>query len=462
MEVVDVDELTLATASEFLDRRDLSARELLDATLQRLDETEPRVGAYRCVMRDEAMDAARRADEELAGRGQWRGPLHGVPVAVKDLCYTVDASTEAGSEVLKGFRSTYDATVVQRLRAGGAIIVGKTTTTEFGYTGGTETRNPWDPKRSASGSSVGSAVSVAVRSCLGAVGTDGGGSIRSPAAANGVVGIKPTWGLVSRHGVLGSDSLSQVGSIARTVTDCALVLGLLAGPDIFDPETTHAPVIDYCSGIRQDVRGLRLGVERNFLNDSSTSDLARSAVNDVLRAFRELGVTVVDVELEDFDLILAVFFAVYACETAAKHREMLKEMKAKYGSALRQLIQMGQLVPVADYVVALQLRRRLRDAVHRIFERHNLDSMLVPGCAPAPILSDRAFDLFDLDVRSSLANLTGLPAISVPAGFSADGAPLAFELYGSPFGESVLFQMARAYEALNSWYRRVPPAAKGS
>lgn len=459
---VDVDELTLSSASESLDRRKLSARELLDATLARLDETEPRVAAFCRVMRDEAMDAARRADEEMAGRGQWRGPLHGVPVAVKDLCFTADAPTEAGSAALRGFRPAYDATVVRRLKEGGAVIIGKTTTSEFAAGGGTpDTRNPWDPRRTAGGSSTGSGVSVAVRSSFGTIGTDAGGSIRSPAAANGVVGLKPTWGLVSRHGVLMSDSLSHVGPLARTVTDCALLLGVLAGPDVFDPETSRAPVRDYAGMVDRDVRGIHLGVEVNFLRDEATSEAARTTVDDVVESLRKLGVRVSEVEFDDFDLILPVFNATFYPEATARYRESFERDRAKYGQWFRRVVQLGQLLPVGDYVVAQQLRRRLGDTMRRLFERHRLDCMIVPGMAPAVFREDRPSNLFDMKLRGSLANLTGLPVISVPAGFSDEGVPLGVELYGRPFDEGTLFQVAAAYEALNSWHRRVPPAAKG-
>lgn len=461
----DLDELTLGSASELLDRRKLSSRELLDALLGRIDETEPRVGAYRQVMRESALDAACRADEELAERGQWRGPLHGIPVAVKDLCYTADAPTEAGSELLRGFRSTYDATVVQRLRNGGAIIVGKTTTSEFASAGGgsTTTRNPWDPQCTPSGSSTGSAVSLAVRSSLGTIGTDAGGSIRGPAASNGVVGMKPTWGLVSRFGVLSSDSLSHVGPLARTVDDCALLLGVIAGPDRLDPETARARVFDYAGDVERGASGIRLGVELNFLRDDRTADLARSAVEDALASFHALGVEVIEIEFDDVELILPVLHAIFVAETGARHRDLLTQKKTVYGERLRQLVQLGQLVPVSDYIVAQQLRRRLGNGLRRLFERHHLDCMIVPAhAAPASVRSDRPPSLLDFDLRCGLANLTGLPAISVPAGFTDNGLPLAFELYGRPFGERTLFQVAAAYERLNSWFRRVPPAVKGS
>ena len=274
--------------------------------------------------------------------------------------------------------------------------------------------------------------------------------------------MKPTWGLVSRHGVLSSDSLSHIGPLACTVTDCALLLGVIAGPDDLDPETARARTSDYAGGVERGASGIRLGVELNFLHDDRTGDLARSAMENAIESFRTLGVEVAEVQFDDVPLILPVLHAIFVAETAARHRDLLKQKKSMYGERLRKLVQLGQLVPVSDYVVAQQLRRRLGDALRRLFERHRLDCMILPThAAPASLLKNRPSSLLDFDLRCGLANLTGLPALSVPAGFSDEGLPLAFELYGRPFGERTLFQVAAAYERLNSWYRRVPPAVKG-
>ena len=259
----DLWRLTLRDAADRLAARELSAVELLDATLERLHETEPSVHAYITLMEDSAKKQAAAADAEM-GHGHWRGPLHGIPVGVKDLYYTQGVKTQAGSRVLEGFVPDHDSTVVAKLKDGGAVIVGKTVTHEFAY--GQDipaTRNPWNTDCYPGGSSAGSGVSVAVGSAFAAVGTDTGGSIRVPASVNGVVGLKPTNGRVSGYGVIPmSPTLDNAGPMARTAEDCALMLGVIAGYDPKDTGSIDEPVADYTEGLPRGVEGLRLGLDR--------------------------------------------------------------------------------------------------------------------------------------------------------------------------------------------------------
>src|SRR5215217_6925959 len=263
MGLSDITALTMSEAGRLVHKKTVSAAELVEATLGKVEETEPTVHAYAAVLADSARKAATLADREMA-RGHWRGPLHGIPVAVKDLCYTKDAPTEAGSKVLAGYVPPYDATVVTRLYEAGAIILGKTVTHEFAWgVNVPPTRNPWRLTCYPGGSSAGSGVAVSVRSAFGAIGTDTGGSIRIPAAVNGIVGLKPTFGRVSRYGVvpLGT-SLDHVGPLTRTVEDNAIMLRAIAGYDAADGGSIDEPVIDYRSDLATGVQGLVIGVER--------------------------------------------------------------------------------------------------------------------------------------------------------------------------------------------------------
>jgi aspartyl-tRNA(Asn)/glutamyl-tRNA(Gln) amidotransferase subunit A len=285
--MAELTELTICEAGDLLRRRVVSAVDLTEATLQRIEETEPVVHAYALVLAERARRSAHHADREAA-QGRWRGPLHGIPVAVKDICYMRDLPNEAGSRVLAGFVPGYDATVVQHLEDAGAVIVGKTVTHEFAYGVNTPpTRTPWNLECYPGGSSAGSGVSVTVGSAFAAIGTDTGGSIRVPAAVNGIVGLKATYGRVSRHGVvpLGT-SLDHVGPLTRTVDDCAIVLKAIAGHDAADGGSLKEPVPDYRAGLDAGAQGLVIGVERaHFFYEGVTAEV-RSAVEAVLDELR--------------------------------------------------------------------------------------------------------------------------------------------------------------------------------
>jgi aspartyl-tRNA(Asn)/glutamyl-tRNA(Gln) amidotransferase subunit A len=464
--VTELWRLSLRAASDGLARKEFSAAELLDSTLERLRETEPSVHAYVTLMETSARRQAAVADDELR-RGHWRGPLQGIPVGVKDLCYTEGVPTQAGSRVLEGFVPGHDATVVRRLKEAGAVIVGKTVTHEFAY--GQDippTRNPWSTDCYPGGSSAGSGVSVAVGSAFGAIGTDTGGSIRVPASVNGVVGLKPTYGRISKYGVFPmSPTLDTVGPMARTAEDCALMLGAVAGFDPLDGGSIDEPVPDYAAELGRGIKGLRLGVDRDYFFYKHVSDDVRAAAEATVARLSDLGATVVEVRIPELELAAAVGMTILLADTSEWHHRLLRSHADKYVPATRVMLELGEMVLAAPYVHAQRVRTALRDRLRNAFAMHRLDSLI------GPTLPNTTMPVEKLSVDLTgegetalstflhhcfLGNVFGIPALSLPCGFSPQGLPIGFQLYGRPFQESTLFQIAHAYQEVSDWHTRRP------
>jgi aspartyl-tRNA(Asn)/glutamyl-tRNA(Gln) amidotransferase subunit A len=459
--------LTIAEAGERLGRGDVTANELLDAVLERLRETEPEVHAYAGLMDETARDEAERADRELQ-HGSRRSPLHGIPVAVKDLLYTRGFPTSAGSKVLEGFVPDYDAVVVERLREAGAVLVGKTVTHEFAYGQDVPpTRNSWDRRCYPGGSSAGSGVGVAVGSAFGAIGTDTGGSIRVPASVNGIVGLKTTAGRVSRRGVFPmSATLDSVGPLTRTVEDCALVLGVVAGRDRGDATAIDEPVPDYRAHLSERLEGIRVGVERDYFFYDGVRPDVRAAVEAAIDELGALGAEVVDVpRIEYIEYAAPAGITVLVADTSEWHRRFLRERGDRYVQATRVMLELGELVPATAYVRAQKARAVVRDGLRRAFDGHRLDVLAAPTI-PMPTVP---LELLSVDLTGSgetalsgflhhcfLANVTGVPALSVPCGFSDEGLPIGLQLYGRPFGEPDLFRVGHAYQVATEWHLRHP------
>jgi aspartyl-tRNA(Asn)/glutamyl-tRNA(Gln) amidotransferase subunit A len=458
---------TLREAGDMLARKQVSSRELTEATLAQIARTEPIIHAYATVMTESALAAADRADADLSKRGHWRGPLHGIPVAVKDLCYTTDAPTEGGSAVLKGFVPDHDATVVSRLREAGAVIVGKAHTHEFAYGQNIPpTRNAWNPEYSPGGSSAGSGAAVAARSAFGAIGTDGGGSIRFPAALEGIVGLKPTCGRVSRYGVIPmSATLDHVGPLTRTAEDAALMMNVIAGYDPLDVQSIDEPVPDYTEGLGSSLQGLRLGVERDYFFYKDVGPEYRRTVEAALRELEKLGVTLVDVKIPELDLCAGIFLNIIATDTSAYHRRWLREKPMDYAQGTRVMLEFGELLFGTDYLMAQRAREVLRSAVKDAFQRHRLDGLVAPSnivtAVPMSRYSTSLFagspeDSTGALHQMSIANVIGVPSMNVPCGFSSEGLPIGFVLYGRPFDEAMLLRIGHVYGGATPWVKRAP------
>ncbi|MEV6400670.1 amidase [Streptomyces sp. NPDC051907] len=447
-------ELSLAAAAEAMHAGRLSPVELVDSVLDRIERVEPHLHAYVAVTAEQARHSAREA-ADAAAAGRLHGPLHGIPMGLKDLIDVAGAATTASSRVRADHRAEADSTVAAGLRAAGAILVGKTHTHEFAYGLTTpQTRNAWQRGSVAGGSSGGSAVAVAAGAATFALGTDTGGSIRVPAALNGVVGLKPTYGLVPRHGVTSlSWSLDHVGPIARTVEDAALVLSALAGYDPRDPASLAVPATDYRPPADTDLTGVRVGIPRNYYFERVDPEV-EAAVRSAIGQLESLGARLVDVEIPLTRYIQATQWGLMVPEATAYHENTLRAVPDLYQADVRVLLEAGELMSAGDYLRAQRSRTLMRQEWARMLK--HVDVIAAPTVpATAAKADEESFSwpdgavesVSDAYVRlSSPADITGVPSLTVPVGHDASGLPIGMQLIGRPFGESALLRVGHAYE----------------
>jgi aspartyl-tRNA(Asn)/glutamyl-tRNA(Gln) amidotransferase subunit A len=436
--------------------------------LDRIARLDGRLRAFITVDAERALVAARRLEAE-AGRGQWRGPLHGVPLAFKDLCFIRGLPTSCGTRTAEYFTAEQDCTAVTRLLAAGGVCLGKLNMTELamGALGDNphhgHARNPWAVEHCTGGSSSGSGVAVAAGLALGAVGTDTGGSIRLPAASCGITGLKPTYGRVSRAGAMAlSWSNDHLGPMARTALDCALMLQAMAGPDPLDATASFHPLDDYVT-LDAPVRGLRVGMPQNFFFQGLDAEM-EAAVRQAVAVLATLGARVEEIRLPDPQVLSDITSLVSRSESAALHGGLLRERPQELGAFTRARLELGLGVPAYDYLQALRLRARLA----RTFAREvwtEVDVLAVPVIpAPAPPLRAALEGPLEEIVQRQgrFSRLTrpfnglGLPALSLPCGFSAAGLPLAFQLVGRPFDEATVLRLGHAYQRATDWHAREP------
>ncbi len=483
----DLSRLTIAGAADCLARRECSAVELTRAVLARIEAVEGSVRACLALTPERALAAAADADRRLAA-GDGVTPLTGIPVLVKDVIATRDIATTAASRILEGFVPPYDATVTARLREAGAVILGKANCDEFAMGSSTEnsafavTRNPWDLDRVPGGSSGGSAAAVAARECLGALGTDTGGSIRLPAAFCGVVGMKPTYGRVSRYGVVAfASSLDQVGPLARDVRDCALLLGAIAGHDRRDSTSVPLPVPDYVARLDGDVRGLRIGLPREYFVEGMQPEV-ETGVRAALETLARMGAVIEAVSLPHSRYGIAVYYIVATAEASSNLARYdgvkygrrsrapagLLDMYCRtradgFGREVKRRIMLGTYVLSAGYYDAYYLKaQKIRTLIRRDFTRafERCDVLATP-VAPSTAfrIGERMADplaMYLTDICTTGISLAGLPAVSVPCGFDGAGLPIGLQIVGRPFGEAEVLRAAHAYEQATEWHRRVP------
>lgn len=448
----------------------LSPLDLTRAMLARIERHNPRLNAFLTVTPEEALRDAAEAEREIAA-GHYRGPLHGIPLSVKDLFATRGTRTTAGSKILAEWVPAADATVVARLREAGAVLVGKTHLHEFAYGITNENphygpaRNPWDPERIPGGSSGGSAASVAAGLCAGTLGTDTGGSIRIPSALCGLVGLKPTYGRVSRHGVVPLCwSLDHVGPLARCAADAALILQAIAGHDARDAASARVPLPDFSHRLGQGVRGLALGIPREFFFDRLDPEV-RAAVEGALKVLEGLGARLVPVSLPHARHVPAVSFGIQAPEAFAYHERTLRTRAHEYGADVRARLESGRYFAAAHYLKAQRARHLVFEDYRQAFQA--VQAILTPTVPlPATLVGAATVTVEgkEVDVRGAMTrfarafNATGLPAATVPCGFTAGGLPVGLQVAGGPFEEATVLQVAHAYEEAGGWAGRRPAA----
>lgn len=458
-------ELTLSEAARAVGDRSLSPVELTASVLERITSVDPAISAYVTVTAESAAADAAAAEKDIA-EGRHRGPLHGIPMALKDLIDTAGVPTTASSLVRADHVPGEDATVTARLRAAGAVLVGKTHTHEFAYgTTTPQTRNPWATDRVPGGSSGGSAAAVAAGAATFALGTDTGGSVRIPASLTGIVGLKPTYGLVPRHGVASlSWSLDHVGPLTRTVHDAALVLNALAGHDPRDAASLDRPREDYGRGLAQDLTGLRIGVPANYYFDRVQPEV-ESAVRSAIDALTALGATAVPVEIPMTPYVHAAQWGLMVPEATAYHQHTLRTVPELYSDDVRILLEAGEFVPATDYIRAQRTRTLMRQAWLEVFQQ--VDVIAGPTVTSTAALADQSAiqwadgsveGVSDSYVRlSTPANLTGLPSLTMPVGFDGHGLPIGMQLIGKPLSEALLIQAGGAYESAHRTAAELAP-----
>jgi aspartyl-tRNA(Asn)/glutamyl-tRNA(Gln) amidotransferase subunit A len=450
--------LTIAEAARLIAAKELSPVELLDSRLQRIERLDGRLNSFIRVLADEARATASTAEAEIAA-GHYRGPLHGIPIGLKDIYETAGVATTGHSKVMQDHVPAADAFSVARLRAAGAVLVGKLATHEFAFGGPSfdlpwpPARNPWDTARFTGGSSSGTGAAVAAGLVLGGTGSDTGGSIRGPSAYCGLAGIKPTYGLISRMGILPlAFSLDHAGPMAWTAEDCAILLQAMAGHDPADPASANRPIPDYRAALQTGVKGLRIGVIRHFYErDNEANAATRQAIEAAAQKFAELGCSVRDVTLSPLGDWASCGVLMMLSEAYTIHEHNLRQRFTDYGEIFRDRMVLAGLITAADYVQALRRRRELVAELDRAMT--DLD-LVMTAAAPSEAPRIEEVGKFAIMERPSLTmpfNVTGSPAMSVCCGYTEAGLPLSFQIVGKRFEDATVLRAAHAYEQATSW-----------
>ena len=473
MNKADIPFLSAAALGELIRKKEISPVEAATAYLDRIDAVDGKLHSYITVCRAEALQAAREAEQALM-HGEWRGPLHGVPYAVKDQFWTKGLRTTGGSRLLSDFVPTADATVVARLRGAGATLLGKLNMSEFATGNSVEhpfgtPHNPWDLDRHPGTSSSGSGAATAAFLCATSLGEDTGGSIRNPANNCGLVGLRPTWGLVSRYGMLGASwSMDIGGPISRTVEDCALTLQAIAGYDSHDPYTANRPVPDYRAGLAGGAKGVRIGLVKEAMDADFIHPQVKAALSKAVSDLKGQGVSVDEVSIPLLTSAAAVTRAILAVESASLHHDWLRTRLHEYDHNVQIDFLTGAIIPAQLYYKAQKIRALIRQQVFDALQK--ADVLASPSSSePAPLLPQSAGLKSKDEARQRMSgrrsltgvfNLANVPALSVPCGFaSVEGKalPVGLQLAGRPFDDGLLLRVAYAYEQATPWHTRRPP-----
>ena len=455
---------TITEISEAIASKQVSPVEITAAMLQRIDELDGRLKSYATVMADSAMAAAQKAAQEIDA-GMSRGPLHGVPIAVKDLCFTKGVRTMGAAKVLADHVPSFDGTVIAKLKSAGAILLGKLNLTE-GAMGGYNPefdipKNPWNPDRWTGSSSSGSGVATAAGLCLGSLGSDTGGSIRFPSAACGIVGLKPTWGRVSRYGVLAlAESMDHVGPMTRSVADAGIMLEAIAGFDPNDPTSLPNPVPNMLEGIGQGIAGVRIGFDENYATNDIDIELA-DAVRAGVEVLADQGAEIVEVQMPDVDEYVSAWPTLCSAGAVAAHAATYPSQRDDYGLWFRGWLDMGAQVSGADYAKANNLRAACTGHLRRVFEGIDVlvcPSMSAPPHVVTPEMLYGAYGARDLKFQRFTVpfDYNGAPTLSVPCGMNSEGLPLSIQFVGKHLTEPLLCRVGHAYESSTPWHNLHP------
>ncbi len=488
MEVKSVElyKLTIHEANELLRKKEISARQLTESVLERIDQVEDKIDAFNTITAEKALEEAEAIDKMIA-QGEELSSLAGIPMAIKDNICTLDVKTTCSSNMLKDFTPPYNATAVERLKDKNAVLIGKVNMDEFAMGSSTEnsafkhTKNPWNTESVPGGSSGGSAASVAADQAFFSLGSDTGGSIRQPASFCGLVGLKPTYGRVSRYGLVAlASSLDVVGPITKDVTDCALVLNAIAGHDIRDVTSSDSPVDDYTIALKDDVKDLKIGIPKGLL-DRELDNEVKASIDRAIELYEGLGAKIVDIELPHAQYALAVYYIIACAEASSsmarydgirygyrsEDYETLEELYKKtrseaFGPEVKRRIMLGNFVIGADYyedyyLKALKVRTLIREDFVEAFKK--VDIMLSPTSPTSAFKIGEKCDpmaMYLSDTYTVPVNLSGLPAISIPCGFDSNGLPMGLQLIGDLFNEKQILQAAYTFEQNTDYHIKKP------
>ena len=470
---MDSNEIPFLPATELsvlIKSREVSPVQAAQAYLDRIGQVDEKLNSYITVCRDEALAEARQAEQEISA-GNYRGPMHGLPVAVKDQFYTKGIRTTGGSNILKDLVPDEDATVVANLKAAGSVMLGKLNMSEFAsgdafhHPYGTP-HNPWDLSRNPGTSSSGSGAATAAFLCATSLGEDTGGSIRGPASFCGLVGIRPSWGRVSRYGVLGASwSMDIVGPISRTTADCAITLGAIAGYDPKDPSTWDVPVPDYLSMLTGDIRGLKVGVIQERVDTDAVDPEVRDRVVQGISVLGELGAVIQEVSIPLIVHSAAISNTIILTDAAGVHRQGIDEHLGEYDYNNQIRLLTGRIIPAQAHQKAIKLRQVLRQQILEALGK--VDVLVMPTSSiPASLIPTKAGIDSKQQVLDGLAgrrsftapfNLANTPALSINCGFTSQQLPVGLQIASKPFDEGTLFRVAHAYEQATEWHTRRPP-----
>lgn len=460
----DVHYLELTEVAHLIQTKEISPVELTELLLRRIEMLDKRLHSYALVTADLALKQAREAEAEIM-KFRYRGTLHGVPIGLKDLCYTKDIPTSAGMTIHRNFRPTFNGTVVQRLFDAGAVCLGKLQLTDGAFADHhpaiAAPVNPWHQDHWVGASSSGSGSATAAGLCFASIGSDTGGSIRFPSAANGVTGLKPTWGRVSRYGAFElAASLDHIGPMCRSAADAGIVLGAIAGADVNDPTAIQKSVPNYLDGDDRDLRNVRIGIDERYAfdsNDQATTSMLRTTI----ATLKELGAEICSVNFPAFDQVLRDWAPNCAVETAVAHEATYPSRKSEYGPGLGGLIDSAKNVSATDYQKILLRRRDFSGRLSAMFQ--SIDLLVIPAQfvasptkAQMETLGQDATALLALMRFTSPFDMSGSPTITLPSGFTTKGTPIAFQLVGKHFAEDLLVRAGRAFQRVTDFHRKHP------
>ncbi len=469
MDELEICYMSAGGLGRLLRQGEISPVEIVEAHLSRIRDTEPALNSFITLLPEEALAAARQAERDIRA-GRYRGPLHGIPVGLKDLFHTGGIRTTSGSRIFDTFVPSEDCTVAARFREAGAILLGKLNMHQFAYGPTGENpdyghmHNPWNPELVSGGSSGGSGSAAAAGQCTITTGSDTGGSIRIPAALCGIVGLKPTYGRVSRHGLTPlAWSMDHPGPMVRTVEDAALAMNVIAGYDPQDVASANLPVPDYTAALTSDIRGLRIGAPRQYF-DAPLDPEVRRSVNAALGQLEALGAEVREVDFPEFQDAASISTTMLMAEASACFRDLLARDGASLYEPVRLRLEAGLFISAADYLRAQQGRALFDRAARRLLDDVDLLAGPTEPVTAPPLLQQQVLageqeigTVAALTQYTRPYNITGFPAISVPCGFSAEGMPIGLQLAGRPFDEETVLRAAHAYEQATEWRLRRPP-----